>query len=162
SNALDLARRLASAERVDDRVRRDEAVGELGSAERLLELEPEAVRETVSGRIASRVVERDGSRGQAAHHLDERRLDALVVTDDRVSADLLDRGGIEATDDRDALAGRGHDERAGPGAVHAGDQVEARVAREHRLADEGEPHVDVVLAQDLYGLIELFLGESGG
>ena len=71
----------------------------------------------------------------------QRGLDALVIADHVVAADLLDGRCVEAADDRDSLARRRDDERARPGAVRPRDQVETRVAREHRLANESEPDV---------------------
>ena len=46
-----------------------------------------------------------------------------------------------------------------PRAVRAGDEVEARVLREQRLAREREPEVDVLLAEDPRGLVELLVDE---
>ena len=138
---VDLHGRLAAPERVDDRRRRDETVRESAVRECLLELEPEPVRQAVRGRVAPRVVERDRARREAFQRLTQRGLDALVVADHVVAADLLDGRCVEAADDRDSLARRRDDERARPGAVRPRDQVETRVAREHRLANEREPDV---------------------
>ena len=118
------------------------------------------MRQPVSGRVAGRVVERDRARVEALDRREERRLDALVVADHLVAADLLDARSVEATDDRDPLTRRGDHERARPGAVHAGDQVEAGVVGEHRLADERQPEVGLLLAQDLHCLVELLLDEG--
>ena len=102
-------------------------------------------------------MERGASRSIAVA---ERRPDALVVGDDLVRADLLDVRRVEAADDRDPLPARGDEERSLPGAVRAGDQVEARIAREQRLAHEREPEVDVLLAEDPDRLVELLSNES--
>ena len=104
ANPLDLGRRLAAAERVDDRLRRREAVDERRVREGLLQHPPEAVRQAVGRRVAIRVVERDRARREALDGLDERRPDALVVADDLVGADLLDARRVEAPDDRGSLA----------------------------------------------------------
>ena len=53
-----------------------------------------------------------------------------------------------------------HEEGAVPRAVRAGDEVEARVLREQRLAREREPEVDVLLAEDPRGLVELLVDEQ--
>jgi hypothetical protein len=118
------------------------------------------VRQPVGGRVAGRVVECDRARVEALDGREERRLDALVVADHLVAADLLDARRVETTDDRDPLTCRGDDERSRPGAVHAGDQVEAGIAGEHRLADERKPEVDFLLPQDLHCLVELLLDEG--
>ena len=158
ADALDLLGRLPSAERVHDRLGRDEAVGE-SVGERVLQHAPEPVRQPVRSGIALRVVERDRAGREAFDRLTQGGADALVVADHLVRADLLHRRRVEAADDGDPLAGRGDEERSLPGAVHAGDQAEARVARERGLADEREPQVDVLLAQDLDSLVELLLNE---
>ena len=137
-----------------------ESLCERRVCERLLQLEPEPVRQPVGGRVAGRVVERDRARVQALDGGEERRLDALVVADHLVTPDLLDARSVETTDDRDPLTCCGDHERAGPGAVDAGDQVEAGIAGEHRLADEREPKVDLLLPQDLDCLVELLLDEG--
>src|SRR4029453_9609520 len=116
-NPLHLCRGLPAAQRVDDRPRGDEAIRKRGLREGLLELEPETMRETVRGRVALRVVERDRPRRQALDGLAEGGLDALVVADHVVAARLLDGGRVEATDDRDALTRGRDDEGARPGAV---------------------------------------------
>ena len=158
TNALDLLGRLPSAERVHDRFGRDEAVG-VRVGERVLQDAPEPVCQSVRSGIALRVVERDRARREAFDRLTQGGADALVVADHLVRADLLHRRGVEAADDGDPLAGRGDEERSLPGAVHAGDQAEAGVARERGLADERQPQVDVLLAQDLDSLVELLLNE---
>ena len=90
----------------------------------------------------------------------QRGLDALVVADHVVAADLFDGRRVEAADDRDSVARRRDDERTRPGAVRSRDQVETRIAREHRLANEREPDVRLVLAQDLDRLLDLLLDEG--
>ena len=160
ADEVDLHGRLAAPERVDDRCRRDETVREPAVRECLLELEPEPVGQAVRSWVAPRVVERDRTRREAFQRLTQRGLDALVIADHVVAADLLDGRCVEAADDRDSLTRRRDDERARPGAVRPRDQVETRVAREHRLANESEPDVRVLLAQDVDRLIELLLDEG--
>jgi len=88
------------------------------------------------------------------------RGEALVVRNHiRVGAQLAEVRRVEAADDRGALAVRRDEERALPSAVRARDQVEARVLREQCLAGEGEPEVDVLLAQDLARLVQLLVDE---
>ena len=159
ADAFDLGRRLATADRVDDRLRGRESLGIRRARERVLEQAPEAVRQAVGGGVAVGVVERDRARREPLDGLDERRPDALVVADDLVRADLLDARRIEATDDRRPLAGGRDQERARPRAVRPRDQLEARIVGEQRLADERQPEIDVLLAQDLGGLFELLLDE---
>ena len=160
ANALDLLRRLPPAKCVHDRLGGREALGERCLSEGLLELEPQAVGEAVGCRVAGRVVERDRPRREPLDRLAEGGADALVVTDDLVGADLLDARRVETSDDGDPLAARRHEERALPRAVHARDEVEAGITGERRLADEGQPEVDVVLAEDLRRLAELLLHEG--
>ena len=91
------------------------------------------------------------------------RSEALVVGDDlAVGAELADARRVEAADDRYPLAARRHEERALPRAVRAGNEIEARVLREQRLAREREPEADVLLAEDPCGLVELLVDEHLG
>ena len=92
ADEVDLHGRLAASEGIDDRCRRDETVREPGVRERLLELEPEPVRQAVRGRIAPRVVQRDRAGRESFQRLTQRGLDALVVADHVVAADLLTAG----------------------------------------------------------------------
>ena len=155
-----LLRRLASPHGVDDVLRGDEPLWVRRAGERLLELEPEAVGETVRGRVAPRVVERDRARIEPLDRLAERGADALVVADHlAVRPHLLEARRVEAADDRDPLAARPDEERALPRAVGAGDQVEARVLRQQRLADERQPEIDVLLSENAGGLLELLMDE---
>ena len=89
------------------------------------------------------------------------RGEALVVGDHvAIRTEVAEVRGVEAADDGDPLAVRGDEERALPGAVRAGDEVEARVFREQRLAGEREPEIDLVLAKDALGLVELLVNEG--
>ena len=124
--------------------------------------EPEPVREPVGGRVALGVVDRDRLWRESFDGRTEVRPDALVVADHLVCAERFDARCVETSDDRDALAGARDEERALPGAVRAGDQVETRVGREQRLADEREPEVDVLLLEDPDGLLELLANEALG
>ena len=119
------------------------------------------MRQAVGRGVAVGVVERDRARREPLDGLDERGPDALVVADDFVRADLLDAWRVEATDDRRPLAAGRDQERARPRAVRPRDQLEARIARKQRLADERQPEIDVLLAQDLGSLVELLLDEVG-
>ncbi len=85
---------------------------------------------------------------------------ALVVADDLgVDAELLDVGRVEASDDRHPLTRLRDEESPLPGAVRAGDQIEAGIGSQQRLADEREPEVGVLLAEDLDRLVELLAHE---
>jgi hypothetical protein len=161
ADELDLGGRLPAAQRVDDRLGGDEPVDERSAREGLVQQPPEAMRQAVGSGVAVRVVERDRSRREPLDGLDERRPDALVVADDLVRADLLDARRVEAAHDGRPLPGGRDQERARPRAVRPRDQLEARVVREQRLADERQPEIDVLLAQDLGSLVELLPDEAG-
>jgi hypothetical protein len=119
------------------------------------------VREAVRRGVALRVVERDRSGSEPIERSAQGRADALVVADDlRVRTERLDARCVEAPDDRDPLARSRDQERAFPGAVRARDEVEAGIARERRLAHEGQPEVDVLLAEDLDDLVELLVDDG--
>ena len=120
------------------------------------------MRQPVRRRVARGVVERDRPRGETLDGSEQRRLDALVVADDVVATRLLDARRVEAADDRDPFAGCRDEKGALPRAVHPGDEVEAGVARQRRLTNEGQPEVDVLLAENAGRLLELLLDEGGG
>ena len=116
--------------------------------------------EPVGRWVGGRVVERDRRWVQPLDHLEQMRSETLVVADHvAIRTEVAEVRCVEAADDGDPLAGRGDEERALPRAVCAGDEVEARVRREQRLADEGQPEVDVVLAKDARSLVELLVHE---
>ncbi len=153
-----LRRRLPSAKRVDDSLRGDESIGVRGPGQRLPKDEPQAVRQAVGRGVTLGVVDCDRARGDTLDRAAECGADALVVADDlRVRTELLEARRVKATDDRNALAGCGDEEGALPGAVRARDEVEAGIAGEQRLAHEREPEVDLLLAEDLDGLVELLV-----
>ena len=160
TDAAHLLDRLPPAQGVDDRLRRDEPVCVRRAGERLLQREPEPVGEAVRSGVGGRVVERDRAGSSRSIAAAAGGGDALVVGDDlAVGIEVADGGCVEASDDGDALAVRSDEERALPGAVRAGDQVEARVLRQQRLAHEREPEVDVLLPEDLRRLVELLVDE---
>src|SRR5262245_37152221 len=162
ADAAHLLGRLAPAQGVDDPLGRDESVRVRRPRERLLEVEPEPVRQPVRGWVALRVVERDRARRDAFDGLSKRRAEALVVPDDLVHADLIHARRVVAPNDRDPLSRPRDEERAVPCAVDARHEVEAGITCEERLADERQPQVDVLLAEDLDRLVELLRHERRG
>ena len=117
--------------------------------------------EPVGRRVRCGVVERDRARVEPLDRLEQVGSEALVVGDDiAIGAEVADARRVEAADDGDPLAACRHDEGAVPRAVRAGDEVEAGVLRQQRLARERQPEIDVLLAKDPRGLVELLVDEN--
>ena len=118
------------------------------------------MREAVRGRVARRVVERNRRGSKPLDRRPQPGPNALVVRHDLgVRTQLLDARCVVAPDDRHPLARAREQERALPGAVRAGDEVEARIPREERLADERQPEIDALLLEDRRRLVELLAHE---
>ena len=119
------------------------------------------MREAVRGRVARRVVERNRRWSKPLDRRPKPGPNTLVVRHDLgVRTQLLDARCVVAPDDRHPLARAGEQERALPSAVGAGDEVEARIPREERLAYERQPEIDAVFLEDRRRLVELLAHEG--